>query len=168
MARWAARRGHQPFTSHLRSTCAEKSSAFSSSDSSSSRGGPVTFPRGLLLFPPSSGVPVVADIFQASFGMMSGGPGGPGVRCVQGSGTPGDAPSASVFYPMNMPQGLRQCCHYAFGTGSGKSYPPTCFKSMLRALGSQGLCGLSVYCMHRTQDSRAQFAVAQVSACTLF
>ena len=45
-----------PPTCHLlRSTCAEKSPAFSSSsDSSSSRGGPVTFPRGLLLFPPSS------------------------------------------------------------------------------------------------------------------
>ena len=51
---WTLDKSSPPTCHLLRSTCAEKSPAFSSSDSSSSRGGPVTFPRGLLLFPPSS------------------------------------------------------------------------------------------------------------------
>ena len=55
---WTLDKSSPPTCHLLRSTCAEKSPAFSSSDSSSSRGGPVTSPRGLLLFPPSSVVPV--------------------------------------------------------------------------------------------------------------
>ena len=74
---------------------------------------------------------------------------------------------ARAVLPSNEPvQGLRQCGHYASGTGSCKSYSPTCFNSMLRASGSQGLCGLSLmYAQGIVFTSTV--VVAQVLVCTL-